>query len=168
MILALDVAFLNMGWCVVHNGQPVAWGTIHTPPPKNKKILASSAYATRCNILSSAMVDIIREHKPKGIVAELPTGSQNAKAAKLLGGAVGIVAMLGAGCNLPIEWILEGDSKLAAYGKRVGTKEKAMEWATTKYPQTNFDMCITKFEHVADALMAYNGLRNDVLVRTFG
>lgn len=168
MLLVLDVAFRNTGWAVMDKGKIVDWGTIMTKKEQRKNVRVSDAYAAECAMLSSELINLIKTYKPKGILGELPNGSQNAKAAKLLGGAVATVAAIATGFNLPLEWISEGDSKLAALGARKGIKDDAMNWARNKYPQIDFGDVKTQFEHVADALMAYNGLKNGLLVRTFG
>lgn len=168
MLLALDVAFRNTGWSVLDRGKLIAWGTIVTKPEKNKKVRVSDAYASECAHFSSQLINLIKTYKPKGIIGELPNGSQSAKSAKLLGGAVATVTAIATGFNLPLEWISEGDSKNFTFGRRTGTKEEAMDWARAQYPEADFGTVKSKFEHVADALLAYNGLQNGLLVRTFG
>ncbi len=167
-ILALDVAFANLGWAILVQGEPVVWGTIATEKTRKRGVLASDDYARRCAETASQLNEIIYAHDPKGIVGEFPSGSQNATAAKLLGGAGGIVVAVATCNNLPCEWITEGDSKKAALGKRSAAKEEVMEWVKAKYPDLHWPKTKKAFEHVADAIMAYNGLKNGVLIRAFG
>ncbi len=168
MILALDIAFANLGWAIMEDGKPVAWGTIVSKPTKVKNVRVSDDFAFRCGEISSELKEVIEKYKPQGIIGELPHGSQNAKAAKSGGAAVGLVTAVACCFNLPCEWISEGDSKKAALGKRSATKEEAMEWARGAFLDISFPTVKCRFEHVADAIMAYNGLKNGVLARAFG
>lgn len=168
MILALDIAFANLGWAVVWDGVVVDAGVIRTEKDRRKSTRAADDKAARAAQLASDLVRIIKEHKPDGIVAELPHGSINASAANLLGYASGVVVGVATAFNLPCEWISEGDSKKAAIGKRTGTKEEMMKWAVGAFDVHLVPQSKSRFEHIADALAAYNGLRNGVLVRAFG
>lgn len=168
MLLALDIAFANLGWSILDKGMIVSYGTIRTEKTKKKNTMVSDDKATRAAHLSLALHGLILEHKIQGIVGELPGGSQNAAAANLLGWASGIVVAVAACHNLPCEWISEGDSKRAALGVRSATKEATMAWATAAFPGITFPEAKCHFEHVADSLAAYHGLRSGILVRTFG
>jgi len=168
MILALDIAFANLGWVVFDKGEPVAWGVISTEPTKKKNVMVSDDYAGRCMDYSSQLITVIQRYKPKGIVGELPHGSQSASSAKLLGGAVGIVCAVATMHGMPCEWISEGDSKKASLGVRAAKKEMTMDWARSRYPDKQWPKTKGVFEHIADALMAYCGLKNGILIRTFG
>lgn len=168
MILALDIAFANLGWSLVENGQVVTFGTIRTEKDKRKSTRASDDKAARAAFMASELQKIIDKHKPKGIVGELPSGSQSAAPANLLGYASGVVVGVAVANGIPCEWISEGDSKKAAIGKRTGTKEEMMEWARKEHPMVDFPQVKCQFEHVADSLAAYNGLKTGVLVGAFG
>jgi len=168
MILALDIAFKNIGWAILHKGQIVEYGTIRTEKTKTKNILVSDDRSTRAAHLAEQLNDIIQKYKPDGIIGEMPSGSQNAAAANLLGWASGVVVGIAATHKLPCEWISQGDSKKATLGVRAATKEATMEWAIKTFPFTEFPTKKCNFEHVADALSAYHGLRSGVLVRSFG
>lgn len=168
MIITLDIAFKNTGWAAIHDGKIVEFGTIRTTKTKKKGTLVSDDRASRAMHLAEELHTIINKHKPSGIVGELPSGSQNATAANLLGWAGGVVIGVATCHNLPCEWISEGDSKLAALGKRSATKEDCMAWTAKAYPHIEFPKAKCHFEHVSDALLAHNGLRSGVLVRSFG
>lgn len=168
MLLALDIAFNNLGWSVIKDGKPIDFGTIRTEKSKKKSVRVSDDQATRAALAAQELVDIIAKYQIEGIVAELPSGSQNAKAAKLMGYASGLVIGVAAVANLPCEWISEGDAKKAAIGRRTGTKEEMMDWARKTFPGIDFPTAKTHFEHVADSLAAYHGLRTGILVRAFG
>jgi Holliday junction resolvasome RuvABC endonuclease subunit len=168
MLIALDVAFRSLGWVAIDKGVIQGWGTLHTAKTTKKKVKVSDDFADNCSTLSTDLITIINKYKPKGLLGELPSGSQSAISAKLLGGAVGVVTAIAAGYKLPLEWISEGDSKKAALDRRSSTKEENIAWARATFPQCDLGTVKCKAEHVADALMAYNGLKNGLLVRTFG
>lgn len=65
------------------------------------------------------------------IFAEVPTGSQSASAAKLLGIATGVLACI-AGDQL-IE-VSPTEVKLASVGTKTASKEEMIAWAVAKYP----------------------------------
>jgi Holliday junction resolvasome RuvABC endonuclease subunit len=168
VILALDIAFANLGWVVMDGGVPIAHGTIRSAKTKKKNVRVSDDFAFRCGEIGSELIGIIEKYQPHGVIGELPHGSQSAIAAKSLGAASGIVAGV-VSCNgLPIEYISEGDSKKAALGVRSASKEDAMDWCRGKYPDIKWPKAKCVFEHIADAVMAYNGMKNGVLVRAFG
>ncbi len=168
MILALDIAFANLGWSVVNFGELIDFGTIRTEKDQRKQTRVSDDNMHRAGLLSTELLEIIGKHEVKGIIGEVPHGSQNAKAANLLGYACGIVAAVAAAKNIPCEWVSEGDSKKAAIGKRSGTKEEMMEWCRRQWPCAQFPKAKTHFEHVADSLAAYHALRHGILARSFG
>lgn len=169
MILCLDIAFANMGWSAVYKGTPVGFGTIRTEKDKRKQTRVSDDNMHRAGMLSEGLIEILKHnHEIKGIIGEVPHGSQNAVAAKLLGFACGVVSGVAAASGIPCEWVSEGDSKKAAIGKRSGTKEEMMDWCRRQWPEIKFPTAKTHFEHVADSLAAYHALRNGVLVRAFG
>lgn len=167
-VLVLDIAFANMGWSVIEGGNVVAFGTIRTEKSKKKTVRVSDDRATRAALLAEELNQIIVGHKPKGILGELPSGAQNAAAATSMAYAAGVVVGVATSHGLPCEWISEGDSKKAAIGKRTGTKEEMMDWARSAHPGVVFPSAKCHFEHVADSLAAYNGLKHGVLARAFG
>jgi len=168
MILALDIAFKNTGWSVLDGGKIIAFGTIKTEKSKKKTVRVSDDKASRAANMATELHEIIVKYDVKGIVGELPSGSQNATAANLLGWAGGVVVGVAAAHGMPCEWISEGDAKKAALGVRSAVKEETMAWARKTFPQVEFPKTICNMEHVADSLQAYHGLRNGILVRTFG
>lgn len=167
-ILALDIAFANLGWAVFQNGKPVAYGTLKTEKDARKTVKASDDRASRAAVLAEGLKYIIGQYGPQGIVGELPSGSQNAVAAYLMAMASGVVVGVASANGLPCEWISEGDSKKAALGKRTATKEEMMDWCRGAWGEVEFPKIKSHFEHVADACAAYNGLKSGVLVRAFG
>jgi Holliday junction resolvasome RuvABC endonuclease subunit len=167
-ILALDISFANTGWSVLKGGEVISYGTIRTEKSTKKTVRVSDDRAYRAAIMAEHLKKVIIDYGIKGVVAELPSGSQNAVAAALLSYANGVVVGLTTAFSIPCEWISEGDSKKSALGKRTATKDEMMDWARKEWPNTVFPTAKCHFEHVADSLAAYNGLKHGVLVRSFG
>ena len=168
MILTLDIAFKNLGWGVLQQGKIIDFGTIRTEKTNKKNTLVSDDRASRAMHIATELNDLVKKYGIQGIVGELPSGSQNAAASNLLGWASGIVIGVATCNNLPCEWISQGDSKKATLGVRAAVKEDTMQWARNTFKDVAFPTTKSQFEHVADALAAYYGLRSGVLVRTFG
>jgi Holliday junction resolvasome RuvABC endonuclease subunit len=169
MILALDIAFASMGWAVLENGKVIDCGTIKTEKTKIKLTRVADDRAARGLIIGAELNGIITSHRVRGIVGELPSGSQNAVAAALLHMAMGVVVGIIATTGLPAEWISPTDSKKAATGRRSAGKDEIMKWCREKHPYYEFPKTKAVFEHVADAIMAYHGLApTGNLVKIYG
>jgi len=167
-ILALDIAFASTGFSVLEGGKIIDFGTIKTEKTKVKSTRVSDDKASRAAMLAERLKAIIIKHEIKGVVAELPSGSQNANASNLLGWANGVVVGVATSFSIPCEWISEGDSKKATLGKRSASKSEMIDWARAEWPNIPFPKAACHMEHIADALSAYNGLKSGVLVRAFG
>jgi Holliday junction resolvasome RuvABC endonuclease subunit len=167
-LLCLDIAFASMGWAVMEKGKVLKCGTIKTEKTKNKQTRVSDDRAWRAAILSKELNEIIVDNNVGAVVGELPSGSQNAIAANLLGMAMGVVVGVIESNGLPVEWISPTDSKKYATGKRSASKEEVMQWCRDKHPYFDFPKFKNVFEHVADAIMAYHGLATGNLVKLFG
>jgi hypothetical protein len=94
MILTLDIAFASMGWAVMNKGKVIDCGAIKTEKTKNKQTRVSDDRAWRAAILSKELNEIIVDNNVGAVVGELPSGSQNAIAANLLGMAMGVQRQL--------------------------------------------------------------------------
>jgi Holliday junction resolvasome RuvABC endonuclease subunit len=123
---------------------------IHTEPSKNKKRRKSSADFESATTIAYNL----RKHL-KGcnfIFAEIPSGTQSARASWSLGISLGIVASISPS---PIE-ITPQMTKTAACGTNTATKGEMIEWATTKYPDLNWRVRAGRYlninEHMADAV----------------
>lgn len=63
-------------------------------------------------------------------VAEVPVGSQSARAMASYGICVGVLS----GCPIPLIAVSPTEVKKAGYGEPNATKEEQIEWAVAKYP----------------------------------
>jgi Holliday junction resolvasome RuvABC endonuclease subunit len=100
-------------------------------------------------------MSIINAHNVKFIVSELPHGSQNAKAAVMIGIVVGVLQTLSQCGRVPIEWFSENDAKKALFGRISASKAEVISAI-----EATFEMQLTgpkyRKEAIADALAIYN------------
>lgn len=99
-------------------------------------------------------------------IAEVPVGSQSARAMLSCGVCIGVLA----GCNVPLIQVNPSEVKMAATGYKNATKGEMIEWAMRQHPYAAWLMRKSKGElvpvaaneHLADALAAIEaGIRTD-------
>lgn len=99
-------------------------------------------------------------------VAEVPVGSQSARAMASYGICIGVLA----GLEIPLIEVTPNEVKLVSVGKKTASKAEMIEWATKKHPEGNWktrkskgEMVLTNDnEHLADALAAaYAGIQTE-------
>lgn len=95
--------------------------------------------------------------------AEVPVGSQSARAMASYGICVGVLG----GCPIPLIQVTPTEVKKAATGCGTATKEEMIEWAVRKHPEAPWltinrhgeRQLLNKNEHLADAVAAiYAGM----------
>lgn len=98
------------------------------------------------------------------VIAEVPVGSQSARAMVSYGMCVGLLASI----KKPLIQVTPNEVKLAAVNSKTATKAEMIDWAYEKFPNAGWlstkrngtISLIGKNEHLADALAAvYAGLR---------
>jgi Holliday junction resolvasome RuvABC endonuclease subunit len=154
-ILACDPSFTAWGWAVLEGHQIISTGCIRTQPEaKKRRIREGDDRARRTRDLIQELNKIIQYHNVTFIVAELPHGSQNAKAAIMMGIVVGILEGFNVLRNISLEWYSENDAKKALFGRISASKAEVIRsiselydvpWKGIKYHD----------EAVADALAIY-------------
>ena len=140
--LALDPAMANIGIVEfeIKDGKPIPYNLDIIQTKKGKGNVGLDDLRRAREIykkLQSYDVDVI--------IAELPTGSQNARAAKGAGMMIGFLAMMD---NL----ITVSPSEVKKVVKKNATKDEIISWALSKYPSLNWPKTKGKQEHIADAL----------------
>lgn len=91
-------------------------------------------------------------------IAEVPVGSQSARAMASYGMCVGVLAA----CPIPLIQVMPSEVKMAAVGSKTAGKEEMIEWAMAKHPAAPWLMRKLKGrlvpmndnEHLADAIAA--------------
>lgn len=155
-ILACDPSFTAWGWAVVSERNVVDFGVISTKPQAKKmKIREGDDRIRRIGEIYSELKDIIAKHRVYYIVAELPHGSQNAKAAIMMGSVAAILSGFDQLRGVPVEWYSENDAKKALLGRISASKGEVVQAVAERFdwPQTG-----TQYidEAVSDALAIYN------------
>lgn len=99
-------------------------------------------------------------------IAEVPVGSQSARAMASYGICVGVLAA----CPIPLIQVTPSEVKLAAIGEKNASKIEMIEWGMAKYPNAPWMMRKSKGimvaqncnEHLADAVAAVEaGLKTE-------
>lgn len=154
-ILTCDPSFTAWGWAVLEGHLVKATGVIKTAPEaKKRRIRQGDDRVRRTGEIVMALLEIIGDHKIELIISELPHGSQNAKAAIMMGVVVGILQATSVWSGIPIEWYSENDAKKTLLGRISASKKEVIDsiaqlyevpWTGTKYID----------EAVADALAIY-------------
>lgn len=92
------------------------------------------------------------------VVAEIPVGSQSARAAWTLGIVLGILA------TIPNLIEVSATEAKAVTGNKRASKKKVTKWATSRYPDANWlyyrGRLVNDNEHLADAVCALHAAIN--------
>lgn len=104
----------------------------------NKKVVrVSSDDLRRCLELGGALQEFMRlgNEKPQFAFVEVPSGAQDAKAARALGMATGLLAVLHV-MGVPIIEVAPGEVKAVVTGnpKQKASKAEIIEWAHKRWP----------------------------------
>ena len=155
-VLTCDPSFTAWGWAVVQNHIVIDHGCIKTvPEAKKRRIRQGDDRVRRTTEIILSLMETIGNHRIAFIVSELPHGSQNAKAAVMIGVVVGILQAISELWEIPIEWYSENDAKKALLGRVSASKGEVIEVV-----EQTLDITIPgpKYyrEAVADALAIYN------------
>ena len=155
IILACDPSFTAWGWAVLQGNIVKATGVIVTKPEaKKRKIREGDDRARRTREIIYQLENVIIKYKVVYIVAEQPHGSQNAKAAIMMGVVVGIMESFNVLQKIPLEWYSEADAKKALLGRNSATKKQIQDGVDALY---NVYWTGYKYvdEAVADSLAVY-------------
>ena len=163
-VLGIDPSLNNFGFAVAeleHDGEKwsVKITNLHlhqTEPEKSKQVRKNSSDLERARLLS----DAIRLYEPDAdlIVAEVPVGSQSARAMASYGICVGLLAQI----QKPLIQVTPSQVKIAATGDKLATKEEMIAWAVKTYPTAPWlkqkEKILNKNEHLADAVAAVHAM----------
>ena len=157
-ILACDPSMTAFGWAVISwQGEIVSAGCIKTKPTDKKlRIRKADDFIRRINEMDMSLLGIIEEFNVNYIVSELPHGSQNAVAAKMLGGVAALVQALSDAKGIGIEWYSEADSKICVMGKRKALKQEMIDAIVKLYPDTPVKDVKYYDEAICDSVAIYH------------
>lgn len=180
-VLALDVAFTNIGWAIIepYNNKDLVTtiGNIANPSnAKKKKVLLTSSYTTqRIAKVYEELREVYEKHKPNCIVAEIPaSGGRSQISAVGMARGVTIVSCFVTQYAIPSQWVSPEDGKVALCGNKKASKIDMMNTAVKLYPELKELAPVSKrstsgyegwFEHSADAIAGFLAARNGSLIR---
>lgn len=123
---------------------------IETKPGKDKRVRKSSQDYERAKALRAGF----QRHCEGAYIAfaEMPIGSQSARAMASYGVVVGLLASL----PVPLIQVSPQEVKIAAVADKTASKEEMINWARQMYPEAGWlrrgGRVIAKNEHMADAI----------------
>lgn len=183
-ILAMDVAYTNIGWASIEPYTDAAVindvGTIKNPAPKaktKKSVRDSDLKIERLQRLYRELKELIALHEPDGVIAEIPGGGgKSSKAVAGMAMGTAIVAAAIEELGLAAEWTTERDGKLAVCRRADASKLEMQSAIFKKFPELRKMVPKSKspksksgyegwFEHSADAIAAYEAAKHGTLVR---
>lgn len=154
-ILTCDPSFTAWGWAVVRSGIIIDTGCIKTETEaKKRKIREGDDRVRRTTEIILVLLEAIKKHDVAFIVSELPHGSQNARAAIMMGVVLGIVQGMATALDIPVEWYSEHDAKKALFRRKTVSKKETIAAIDELY-NVNWTGVGYKDEAVADAMAVY-------------
>lgn len=152
-VLTNDPSLTAWGWAVLnHQGRVLQAGCIKTAPEqKKRRIRKGDDNMRRISEINHTLKKIIEGYRVNYIVAELPHGSQNASAARMIGMVAGICQTISDWTDIAIDWYSEADAKKAVLGKISSTKQEMIDAVHELYPGWGTGVKY-KDEAIADAL----------------
>lgn len=150
-VLALDPAFRNVGWTLWDDGVITNCGVVTTVSAKKDISRHNASEAVK---IADKLASICRGHNVEKVVAEIPMGSQNSRAANLGGAIMGIVATVCHVLKIPLVWVAPNDIKTVVAKKELVSKDMVMDYVREKYP-FKYPKTKKEFEHIADSVLVY-------------
>lgn len=173
-ILGCDPSFSNWGMAgatfdPITRKLTVQWLEVTQPViNKGKQTRQNSIDLERSKQLSKAFFDKVRHVDV--VTAEVPHGSQSARAMASYGVCIGILATA-ANTRVPLIEVNAIETRKVITGKKEATKAQAIAWAMAKHPEAPWPMksvngvssvIESKAEHMADAIAAiYAAMETD-------
>ncbi len=157
IILTNDPSITAWGYVVLTvKGKILATGCIKTEKKTKKlRIRKGDDDVRRIHEINLILLQVIKEYKVTYLLSELPHGSQNAAAAKMIGCVAAIIQTLSDALEIGVEWYGEADAKKAVLGKNSATKQEMINAIDKKYKVT-WTGTKYKDEAVADALAIHH------------
>lgn len=163
-IVGIDPALRNFGYAIatvdIETGkfEVTDLELVKTEDDAGKKVRRNSDDLRRCRAHVMALKRIV--DGAAMVAAEIPVGSQSARAMASYGACIGILAA----CDVPMIEVTPTENKVCATGKKTASKDEMIEWAHKKFPKAPWLTRKTKAgtvlknenEHLADAVGAIN------------
>lgn len=174
-VVGIDPALRNFGIAVAYididtmNVRIETLRLIETEGEAGKTVRKNSDDLRRARMSYSGMVEACKGATLA--IAEVPVGSQSARAMMSCGLCIGVLSA----CPVPLIEVTPSEVKLAAVGYKTATKDEMIEWAMKKHPNANWLMRKSKGklvpiaanEHLADACATIEaGIKTEEFKRT--
>ena len=174
-VLGVDIGFANTGVAAFTldengnlTGEPPVVETIKTEKSKHKQVRRSSDDLKRVTATHRRLQELIDEHRPAIIFAEIPSGSQSSRAAFGFGTCLGVLAAIQNSGQVLIQVTPREAKKVVHdYGLRHPGKADMIEWATELYAGADWIKgrgmkYSPRNEHMADACaIVHAGLQKE-------
>lgn len=179
-VLTIDAAFTHAGAAVIElaadqdNDKVIEVVCVETASAtKKKNVRKATDDAERCKHLFTELRALADKHHVAAIIAELPSGSQSARAARCLGYAEAVVVCVVEATKLPSIWTTPDEGKLVYTASRSASKDEMIAKAAALWSRRglvfeckkNGSIVKDKAEHIADALAAFESAKEDSLLR---
>lgn len=155
-ILTNDPSITAWGYGIVtYAGKVIQVGCIKTEPSNKKlRIRSGDDIVRRIDYIVKYLQDLIKKYPIGCILSELPHGSQNAKAAMMIGAVASIMQTLSTVYDIGVEWYSENDVKKTLFNRKSVSKQEMIKYVDSKL---QVEWCRIKYkdEAVADALGVY-------------
>lgn len=163
-IVGIDPALRNFGYALatvdIKSGKFTVTDLelVKTEDDAGKKVRRNSDDLRRCRTHVEALKRITEGAAL--VAAEIPVGSQSARAMASYGACIGILAA----CEVPIIEVTPTENKVRATGKKTASKDEMIEWAHNLFPKAPWltrksggkEVLKNENEHLADAVGAIN------------
>ena len=163
-IVGIDPALRNFGYAIatvdIKSGKFTVTDLelVKTEDDAGKKVRRNSDDLRRCRTHVEALKRITEGAAL--VAAEIPVGSQSARAMASYGACIGILAA----CEVPIIEVTPTENKVRATGKKTASKDEMIEWAHNLFPEAPWltrksggkEVLKNENEHLADAVGAIN------------
>lgn len=139
-----------------------------TDKDTKKTVRKNSDDLQRARKLYNGVAEFVKDANM--VFAEIPVGSQSARAMASYGICIGILASI----KKPLVQLTPTEVKLASVGDKNASKESMIAWATSAYPDANWltrnfqgkKKFLDKNEHLADAVAAIHaGILSDQFIQ---
>jgi len=184
MVLTVDMSLNSFGWCILDKGIPIQAGVIQTKKNKAKGIRKVEDYVSRISYLSKSLIELFKQYPIRMVTGEMTSfGSQSSDATVSLTASAAAMLALCEGFGIQPLWVTPNECKQAFTGITTASKQDMMLAACKRYnwSHTNKDIKSKAskqiirtattyhvmgrqypggiFEHVADALSAYEAAK---------
>jgi crossover junction endodeoxyribonuclease RuvC len=141
MVMGVDTAIANVGWCVARMTStalaPVAMGVIRTQPNAKKLgIRVGDDDWARSKTIAHALREVVKQHRPHILAVEAWSPPRNAAAVGKIGRVFGVLVDMSLTDDLPVLHATPQEIKKAVTGKASAEKGEVIAALEEMFPGT--------------------------------